>query len=164
MRSAVANRHCFQKSPDSPFIASLIDEAFDEYGLYMVHHQRWVSSAEDTTMGEVTAGELSRLLFPPFSWRLRRTVPRRQTRRCPYLFSVAPKGYSADVEPLRVPPAREGFPPTHTLLNQSWHQYLAAMESLLSVQPYLLGHRFTVADASAYGQLSMNLIEPHHRG
>jgi len=111
-------------------------------------------------MGEVTAAEISRLMPPPFSSRIRREVPRRQVRRCPYLFSVAPQGYSADVEPLRVPPSRPGFPQTHTLLTESWHAFLAAMEGVLSAQPFLLGERFTVADASAYGQLSMNLIDP----
>ena len=111
-------------------------------------------------MGEVTAAEFSRLLFPPFTNRMRRDTPRRQVRRCPYLFSVAPEGYKANVEPLRVPPSRPGFPQTHTLLVQSWHAFLAAMESVLTAQPYLLGDRFTVADASAYGQLSMNLIDP----
>jgi hypothetical protein len=34
------------------------------------------------------------------------------------------------------------------------------MEALLAAQPYVLGERFTIADASAYGQLSMNLIDP----
>jgi glutathione S-transferase len=142
------------------FIARLIDEAFDEYGLYMVHHQRWVCSATDNVMGETTAREMSRLLPGPFLSRIRVGLPRRQARRCPYLFSVAPAGYQAEVEPQRVPPSRAGFPPTHDLLEQSWHSYLAAMESLLAEQPYLLGERFTVADASAYGQLSMNLIDP----
>ena len=33
------------------------------------------------------------------------------------------------------------------------------MEQLLEIQPYILGQRFTLADASAYGQLSMNLID-----
>ena len=146
--------------PVQAFIAALIDEAFDEYGLYMVHHQRWVCSAEDTAMGEVTAAEFSRLLFPPFTNRIRRDMPRRQVRRCPYLFSVAPEGYKANAEPLRVPPSRPGFPQTHTLLAQSWYAFLAAMESVLTAQPYLLGDRFTLADASAYGQLSMNLIDP----
>jgi hypothetical protein len=126
----------------------------------MVHHQRWVCSAVDTTMGEVTANEMSRLLPPPFSSLVRHRLPRRQVRRCPYLFSVAPAGYRAAVEPGRVPPSRPGFPPTQALLEESWQGYLAAMESVLLTQPYLLGERFTVADASAYGQLSMNLIDP----
>jgi hypothetical protein len=34
------------------------------------------------------------------------------------------------------------------------------MEHLLANQPYLLGGRFTLADASAYGQLGMNLVDP----
>ena len=34
------------------------------------------------------------------------------------------------------------------------------MEAVLANQPYLLGERFTAADASAYGQLGMNLSDP----
>jgi glutathione S-transferase len=150
----------YPPDPVCGFLASLIDEAFDEFGLYMVHHQRWVCSAADNVMGEMTAREMSRLLPPPFAARLGVDLPRRQVRRCPYLFSVAPQGYSADVEPSRVPPSRPGFPPTHALLEESWRLYLAAMEQLLAEQPWLLGDRFTVADASAYGQLSMNLVDP----
>ena len=37
---------------------------------------------------------------------------------------------------------------------------VAAMEHLLADQPYLLGERFTLADASAFGQLGMNLVDP----
>jgi len=142
------------------FIAQLIDEAFDEYGLYMVHHQRWVCSAADTAMGETTGAEMSRLLFPPQVRSLVRDLPRRQVRRCPYLFSVAPQDYQAQVEPQRVPPSRPGFPPTHALLQDSWQRYVDALEGLLKQQPYILGGRFTLADASAYGHLSMNLIDP----
>ena len=152
--------------PESPvlaFVARLVDEAFDEYGLYMVHHQRWVSSAQSTTMGEVTAAELARLISAPLAAFLRVNLPRRQVRRCPYLFSVAPPGYLAAVEPQRVAPSRPGFPATHALLEQSWLAYVDALESLLSVQPFILGGRFTLADASAYGQLSMNLIDPATR-
>lgn len=168
--SAIAHwldRHCppavphfFPEDPALAFVAALIDEAFDEYGLYMVHHQRWVCSAVDNVMGETTAREMSPLLPRPFLRRMRVDLPRRQTRRLPYLFSIAPQGYTADVEPQRVPPSKPGFPATHALLEQSWHSYLDAMEHLLAEQPFLLGQRFTVADASAYGQLSMNLIDP----
>ena len=34
------------------------------------------------------------------------------------------------------------------------------MESILSKQNYLFGAHFTLADASAYGQLGMNLVDP----
>lgn len=146
--------------PRLRFVALLIDEAFDEFGLYMVHHMRWVGAATDTTMGERTAGELARLATPLFAPVIRRRLPRRQVRRCPYLFSVAPAGYTAAVEPARVPPSRPGFPPTHALLHEAWCAYLDAMEQLLAAQPFLLGERFTIADASAYGQLGMNLIDP----
>ena len=148
-------------APRLNFVARLVDEAFDEYGLYMVHHQRWVSSALDTSMGEVTAAEMSPLVTPLLAPLLARQIPRRQARRCPYLFSVAAPGYSvAGLEPRRIPPGRAGFPPTHELLNKSWLTTLAAMESLLEQQPWILGDRFSIADASVYGQLSINLIDP----
>jgi glutathione S-transferase len=141
------------------FVCRLIDEAFDEFGLYMAHHNRWVTSAATNTMGEMTVRELRRLI-PPF---LRKTVARRmaerQVRRCPYLFSVAPQGFDCAMPAALTPPARAGFPPTHTLLDTAWRQYLAAMEEILAKQPYLLGEGFTLADASAYGQLAMNLVD-----
>ena len=148
--------------PDAPalrFICQLIDEAFDEFGLYMVHHNRWVTSAATNCMGEVTSREMRKLLPPGIRRRMARNLPRRQVRRCPYLFSVAPAGFDAGVPPALTPPARAGFPPTHELLDSAWRRYLAAMETVLVEQPYLLGERFTLADASAYGQLSMNLID-----
>jgi glutathione S-transferase len=159
-RSAADQLPLFPAEPPLRFIAQLIDEAFDEYGLYMVHHMRWVGSATDTAMGERTAQELSNLVTPLMAPLIRKYIPRRQVRRCPYLFSVAPQGYEADVEPALVPPSRPGFPPTHDLLDESWSAYLAAMESLLAAQSWILGDRFSIADASAYGQLSMNLIDP----
>jgi glutathione S-transferase len=146
-------------SPLERFVCNLLDEAFDEFGLYMVHHMRWVGSAKTNRMGEITAGEMSRLVPLGLHRPLARQLPRRQVRRCPYLFSVAPEAYVAGVEPALTPPGREGFPPTHALLDDAWEQYLAAMEHLLSQQSWLLGERFTLADASAYGQLSMNLID-----
>jgi glutathione S-transferase len=142
------------------FVCQLIDEAFDEFGLYMVHHMRWVTSARTTPMGDMTARELRALLPPGFTPLLARRLYHRQVSRCPYLFSVAPEGFDANVSPRRTPPARAGFPPTHALLDKAWRRYLAAMESLLAQQPFLLGERFTLADASAYGQLGMNMVDP----
>lgn len=142
------------------FVCQLIDEAFDEFGLYMVHHMRWVTSARTTPMGDITARELRPLLPPGFTPLVARRLYARQVSRCPYLFSVAPEGYRADVSRRRTPPSRAGFPPTHALLDDAWRGYVAAMESLLERQPYLLGERFTLADASAYGQLGMNLVDP----
>lgn len=156
-------RHSLPLIPHDPrlaFICQLIDEAFDEFGLYMAHHMRWVGSARTTPMGDMTARELRPLLPPGFAPLLARHLSRRQVSRCPYLFSVAPDGCEAGVGPARNPPQRQGFPPTHALLDESWRGYLAAMEHLLTGQSYLLGARFTLADASAYGQLGMNLVDP----
>ena len=148
------------QDPRLAFICQLIDEAFDEFGLYMVHHMRWVGSAQTTPMGQMTAREFRRLLPPGVEPLLARRLYRRQVSRCPYLFSVAPQGYDAGVARDRTPPSRPGFPPTHALLDEAWRRYLAAMEHLLANQPYLLGGRFTLADASVYGQLGMNLVDP----
>ena len=156
-------RHPIPLIPQDPklaFICQLLDEAFDEFGLYMVHHMRWVGSARTTPMGDMTASELRPLLPPGFVPLVARRLYRRQVKRCPYLFSVAPDNYAAGVSRARTPPSRAGFPSTHALLDQAWRGYLAAMEQVLTAQPYLLGERFTLADASAYGQLGMNLVDP----
>jgi glutathione S-transferase len=143
----------FPEEPALGFVAQLIDEAFDEFGLYMAHHNRWVVSATTNDAGARLAREFARVLPPGGGARFARRFARRQVRRLPYLFSVAPPGFAPELKP----PSREGFPETHTLLAEAWNAYLAGVEAVLVHQPYLLGARFTVADASAYGQLAMNL-------
>ncbi len=150
--------------PDEPavgFVAQLIDEAFDEFGLYMVHHNRWVVSATTNDAGARLAQEFARVLLPGTGGRFARRFSRRQVRRLPYLFSVAPAAFAVPgLSPELRPPSRDGFPETHTLLTEAWDAYLAAVETALAHQPYLLGDRFTVADASVYGELGMNLKDP----
>ena len=164
--TSIRSRHsqflCFPSDPQLAFICELIDEAFDEFGLYMVHHMRWVGSAHGPRpMGEMTARELGPLLPPGVAPLVAGHLYRRQASgAAPTLFSVAPDGFDAGVSRARTPPARAGFPPTHALLDKAWRAYLAAMEELLAAQPFLLGERFTLADASAYGQLAMNLVDP----
>ena len=84
------------QDPRLAFICQLIDEAFDEFGLYMVHHMRWVCSAQTTPMGQMSAREFRPLWPPGYLCRLfeplhARYLCRRQVSRCPYLFSVAPE-------------------------------------------------------------------------
>jgi glutathione S-transferase len=150
--------------PDEPalaFAAQLIDEAFDEFGLYLVHHARWVVSATTNDAGARLAREFARVLPPGAGAVVARRFAARQVRRLPYLFSVAPAGAAVDgLPPALTPPARTGFPPTHRLLAHAWEAYLDGVEAVLRDQPYLLGERFTLADASVYGQLGMNLKDP----
>jgi len=153
-------RALFPHAPTINFVAKLIDEAFDEFGLYTVHHMRWVGSAKSNCAGKTLAREFRHALPPGGGWYLAHHFPKRQVRRCPYLFSVAPKNYRSGMNKALHPPSREGFPETHSLLNESWKQYLKGMESVLAHQAYLLGDTFTIADASAYGQLAMNLADP----
>lgn len=138
----------------------LIDEYADEWGLYLVHHHRWVVSAR-------TCNAASRLVdeLPPIvrlgRARIERFFTARQVRRLPYLFSCAPAGFAiAGLPAYRQPPSRPGFPPTHQLLEEAMLRLLAALEPVLRRRPFLLGSRFTLADASLYGQLAMNLEDP----
>ena len=148
-------------SPLEGFVARFIDDAFDELGLYLVHHRRWTTSAADNDAGQRLASELAALLPQPVARRLGTRFAERQVRRLPYLFSVAPAGFALDgVAPELTPPSRAGFPPTHALLDQIWARLIDALEALLGRRPFLLGERFTVADASVYGQLGMNLADP----
>lgn len=142
------------------FIANLIDEAFDEFGLYMAHHMRWVTAAQDNDAGKRLSHEFRHVLPLGLNKVMAIIFPRRQVRRLPYLFSVAPAGYRCDMPAKLTPPSIEGFPPTHALLDLAWREYLAALENLFTQQPYLLGDQFTLADASVYGQLYMNMSDP----
>lgn len=149
--------------PDEPlaaFIARLIDDYADEFLLYVVHHQRWVVSASDNDAGPRLAQEFRSLigpLRPLMAWHF----SARQTRRLPYLFSVASVGVHIDGLPSRrQPPARSGFAPTHALLEAAHARLVDVLETLLATRPYVLGDRFTLADAALYGQLGMNLSDP----
>lgn len=147
--------------PALAFLTQLIDETFDEVGLYLVHHARWVLSARTNDAGERLGREFARVVPPGGQRLLARRFARRQVRRLPYLFSVAPPDlHLPGLPPALVPPARDGFPPTHALLDALRLVCLDAVEAVLTRQPYLLGERFTLADASVYGQLGMNLKDP----
>ena len=158
--SLLASAHPLLPAEQSTrFLCRLIDDAFDEFGLYMVHHNRWITSAQTNVMATLTTKEMQPITPPFMRERMKSNLSRRQVRRCPYLFSVAPAGYSCNMPAELTPPSRSGFPATHELLDRAWRDYLAAMEHILEQQPYLLGERFTLADASAYGQLGMNLVD-----
>lgn len=142
------------------FVCKLIEEALDEVGLYLVHHHRWVVSRGDNDAGERLAREF-RSLLPGFAQPLvAEGFSRRQTRRLPYLLSVAPDNKRWSPGRWPDPPTRAGFSATHRRLEQSWDELVDAAERLLSQQPYLLGERLTLADAALYGQLGMNLSDP----
>lgn len=152
------------EDPAVRFAVRLIDEAFDEVGLYLVHHNRWVIDARDNDAGVRLAREF-RPLLGPFAAIPRRQFPARQVRRLPYLFSVAAaQSTDFDVLPPRLrPPGRAGFPPTHELLERMFSELLRSIEPVLEKRPFLLGSRFTLADASLYGQLGMNRTDPSAR-
>ncbi len=99
--------------PDEPaveFVARYIDEAFDEFGLYMVHHNRWVLSAGKNDAGDRFAAEFTRLLPRLAGPRISRHIAARQTRRLPYLFSVAPDDLRPGASPGTRGADAGGFP------------------------------------------------------
>ena len=142
------------------FAVRLVDEALDEFGLYLAHHKRWVTAARDNDAGVRLAREM-RPLLGPLAPALGRLFPARQVRRLPYLFSVAPdEADFSDLPPRLRPPGRAGFPPTHLLIEDAYVRLVTALEPLLGAQPFLFGEHFTLADASVYGQLGMNRDDP----
>jgi len=159
--TARADAALLPEEPALRFAVRLVDEALDEVGLYLVHHNRWVVSAGDNDAGTRLAAEMRPLLGPAAGW-LRRSFPARQVRRLPYLWSVAEPGagHFADLPRRLRPPSRAGFPPTHELLDRAFTELLGAVEPVLAQRPYLFGERLTLADASLYGQLGMNLADP----
>jgi glutathione S-transferase len=134
------------------FAMALIDEAMDEFGLYMVHHNRWAVSADDNNAGQRLGNEMSAILGP-FKRFIAKQFPKRQTRRLPYLFSVAENNRYPHQHQL---PQAKGFPPTQQLLDEAFEQLLKAVEAVYQHQAYLFGENMTLADASVLGQLSMN--------
>ncbi len=146
--------------PAVAFLARLVDEAFDEIGLYLVHHNRWVMSATTNDAGARLAREFRRVLPPGTGWIMERRFSERQVRRLPYLFSVAPQGFSVGLRSALTPPSPPGFPPTHAIIAETWAALLASLETVLAGRPFLLGDGFTIADAGVYGQLAMNLADP----
>lgn len=142
------------------FAINLIDEYADEFGLYMVHHNRWKLSAASNNAGHRLSQEMP-VLVKPLRHKIDAFFSERQVRRLPYLFSVAPEGYRMpNVSEDRQPPALHGFPPTHTLLEEAFEKLLVALEPIFAARPYLFGDRVTLADMSLYGQLGMNLTDP----
>ncbi len=149
--------------PDDPslaFVCALIDEALDEIGLYLVHHHRWVVSHADNTAGARLSHEFRSLVPSPLRPLMARRFSARQIRRLPYLFSVAPAIAVAPDDDRPAPPARAGFPATHERLERAWDELVDAAALALARRPYLLGGRFTLADAALYGQLCMNMSDP----
>lgn len=149
-------------APLPRFLCSLIDEAFDELGLYLLHHQRWVRGARSTRAPEIAGREFAALVPTPLRAAAQRRFAARQVRRLPYLFSVAPVGLRIEGAPAhRQPPSRPGFPPTHALLDDLFVRWLGALEHALSASPFLLGEALTLADAAAYGMIASHLaVDP----
>lgn len=146
--------------PVKAFVVCLIDDFFDEWGLYLVHHNRWKVAALENDAGQRLGEEQKALFLPAMRRRFGRWFAARQTRRLPYLFSVAPEGFKIDgVIAERQPRSRDGFPATHQLLEDSFDRILQAIEPIFRHRSSLLGDGFTLADASLYGQLGMNLAD-----
>ena len=47
-----SSRRLWPRDSGLAFVAQLIDDAMDEFGLYLVHHQRWVHSRKTNDAGK----------------------------------------------------------------------------------------------------------------
>lgn len=149
--------------PEDPllsFIAQLIDEAFDEFVLYILHYQRWVVSVKSTWATKELYKEFKNVPFLPKPDEFMLGFAKRQIKRLPYTMSVAPFDGETSVPSDFRPPEMEGWPETYTMLSCAWERYLHGLETVLAQQPWLLGERFTIADASAFGGLAALQFEP----
>ncbi len=148
------------QEPELAFIAQLIDDAMDDFGLYLAHHLRWIHSAASNDAGRRLHKEFGALLFWVNERKFEVNFSGRQVSRLPYLFSMPPADYQQNLPGYLTAPIEADWPETHTLLDQAWQGCLHSLEQVLSAQSYLLGERFTIADASVYGMLGMLLDDP----
>jgi hypothetical protein len=156
---AKAARLC-PKDGIGEFLVRLIEEAFDEFVLYLVHHRRWSESARTNKAAERLIEECRSVIPVALSSFAVRFFVTRQVRRMPYLFSVGPwNGDATSLPAWRVPPGRADFPNTHNLLDSCWESLVDILDAIFDAQPFLFGNRFTLADAAVYGQISMNLTD-----
>lgn len=148
--------------PTDPAVRTLclvLEEMFDELGLYALHHQRWVTSATDNRATQIAASEFRSLVPSVLRARVGERFAARQVRRLPYLFSVAPAGLHIDrIATHRQPPALRGFPPTHALLENLFDRLLAGLERALVARPFLFGDAPCVADFAAGGVIASHLL------
>jgi len=150
------------RDPARRWLCRWLDEYVDEFGLYLLHHHRWVTCAATTGAPGQLRREFVSLLPGPLGELVVERFVARQVARLPYLFSVAPSGFRVEgLDETRQPPARDGFPPTHALLDDALSRLLLTLEEALSRRGFLFGDAPTLADASFYGMLaSQVLLEP----
>lgn len=135
-------------SPADCFVAALLDEFWDEIGLYMVHHKRWTDPANLAHHGATSPGHLllaealGALPIPQAARTLAMsTFNARQTRRRNYLFSSSPK--------------------TAALLDRTFERVLRALEALAArraagVQSLVFDSpQLRSCDLACFGQLNM---------
>lgn len=149
-------------APRARFVCDLIEEALDELGLYLLHHQRWVRSAASTRAVSIAVREFRHFVPEPMRERAGERFAARQVRRLPYLFSVAPAGTRrSDVPEHRQPPSRAGFPPTHALLDAMFVTWTEALDRALVDRPFLFGERPSTADCALFGIVRSHLeVDP----
>jgi hypothetical protein len=149
--------------PCERFICNLLDEFFDEWGLYLIHNERWTGYGNnkscESSAGFVMSQEIGIQIASSL---IASTFNVRQTKRCAYLMSISEPGRpSQNSNLLPSPPSTSDYPsfqPTRKLLHDSWHDVLTALETVFQNQKYLLGNHFTLADASCFGCFGTHIL------
>eukprot|EP00927_Polykrikos_kofoidii_P057156 TRINITY_DN51265_c0_g1_i1.p1 TRINITY_DN51265_c0_g1~~TRINITY_DN51265_c0_g1_i1.p1 ORF type:complete len:439 (-),score=39.88 TRINITY_DN51265_c0_g1_i1:24-1340(-) len=145
-------------APAAQFVSSLVEEFFDEWGLYLVHNARWTGPENRRNWnlrgnpGNFLMSEMVGAMFIPRRDAFAEWFCARQTRRLPYLFSVG----SRESQCL-------GMPQTRALLDRSLQRLLESLELVFSriqdcsLVPGAAGS-LTAADLACFGVLNMNAL------
>jgi len=159
-----SHNNCLSENKCLSFAVHLIEEFFDDWGLYVVHHKRWTGKGNNTDASKsagnfVAVKEIGNMSGLPESLLalIGKGFDRRQTLRLGYLFSVAKQGNETKQRD-DLPRSPTGNHPTSKLLDQSFELILSAVENVLKQRPFLFGNHPTVADCALFGQLNMNAL------
>lgn len=157
--------------PELKFLVDLIDEFFDEFGLYMVHFERWCNEGNNVhetpgdflikkeIFSEKHRPNMARIVPSFVKDKLARFFDRRQIRRLAYLFAISDKNVRLPHPELPFPPSTVShpeFPPTWEFLSKSYDEILRCCKEIFSKRDCLFGNKYTIADASVFGILNMN--------
>jgi|GEM_PF-435534 len=147
-------------SPSNEFMSYLLEEFFDEWGLYIVHHNRWTDLTNRISWGNdvskspgyfLNCNEMLKPYPKPHALSIYTSniFNRRQTRRLPYLFSVD-----------KLNASRLKIPETVHLLDSSFERLLDGLELIYMESNYMIpgSAAFTKADLSCFGQFNMNAL------
>ncbi|GAB5450234.1 MAG: glutathione S-transferase family protein [Halioglobus sp.] len=133
LESACTDRSVIPEDPALAFVNYLLEDFGDEWCTKYMFHYRWYPAEDADNAGTLLPLGMDVTLAPDLLQTFKATFSERQIGR---LYVVGSNDATAPV------------------IDASYRRFLAAMESLLEKQPYLLGQRPGSGDFALFGQLS----------